>query len=157
MRLGGSPRRIVYQALGLAICAATFTGCSVKQNQQSPIESPSGKYELRMPKREVPGRSTPETWQPEVWEKGGDRLLLDITGFDGDDELYWVWDDDDRIWIYSSRRDEVDIIERLDSVGGDFWRRIWTGRHPCANDTKPCPPLDVYPDAVRQRIAAKGR
>ncbi len=127
-----------------------------KKQQTSPVKSPSGKYELRVEKRDVKGRETDTVWQPEIWEVGGERLLLDSTGFRGDDEIFWAWDEQDRAWFYSSRRDEVDVIDQSNGPGR-FWRRVWLGGHPCADGDRPCPPLSIYPDEVRAKHAPKGR
>lgn len=153
------PPAIAPAWLAVSLLLLLWMGCSVTDSDKrvSPLASPSGDYVLRVEKRPVRGRATETTWQPEILDADGKRLLLDSTGFRGDDEIYWAWDEDDRAWFYSSRRREVDVIERQASTGGAFWRRVWLGSHPCAGSGEPCPPLSIYPDEVRERIAPKGR
>lgn len=118
---------------------------------KSPLDSPSGAYTLEVNK--VKG-----SWHPEIKDKSsGDRVFRDGTGFPGDDTLRWAWDDADRVWIYDVTTKVVDVISKRENMGGAFWRKVWTGSHPCAAGGEPCPPLSIYPDDVRSSIEEKGR
>lgn len=118
---------------------------------KSPLDSPSGTYVFEM--NEAKG-----SVHAEIKDKSsGDRIYRDGTGWAGDAELRWAWDDADRVWIYDAKGKNVEVIDRQENMGGAYWRRVWTGSHPCASGAEPCPPLSIYPDDVREAIEEKGR
>lgn len=136
-----------------------LTGCSMSKSsqQKSPLASPSGTYTLKVEKHKAPGDGAGTFWYPEIVDQGGDRIYRDGTGFPSTAELSWAWDEQDRVWIYSTESESVDVIEKRADMGGNFWRRVWTGSHPCAAGPDACPPLSIYPAEVKKRIEEKGR
>lgn len=66
-----------------------------KHNQRQSLESPSGKYTLRMPIEN-------HRWRLKVYDAKGRLEYVDDSDFNGILSVYWVWDNADRVWLYNS-------------------------------------------------------
>lgn len=91
---------------GLLILLAVFAGCTPpapKPNQVQPMRSPSGKYVLTLPIERNPAYHDALVWKVTISDANGHPLYKDdASEFVGNLNVYWMWDDADRVWIYNS-------------------------------------------------------
>ena len=118
------------------ICIAlvlVWTRCGVdrpKPNQEQPLTSPSGSYVLTVPIERVQhtdGHSG-RYWRVTIADANGQVLFKDDSRFVGNLNVYWCWDDHDRVWLRNSDDGRIHYWE-LDERNG--WRRYqWDERDP---------------------------
>lgn len=146
--------------LGLVACFAGSRTPPV--NHQSPSTSPSGKYVVEMPIG--PEGQQLGYWRPTIRDQQG-RVLYEESEdiFAGWLQIYWIWDERDRLWVYNS------------DTGSKYWwevnddgarRNSWyeyelerakidaylcTGTLPEPRP-KPLPPIGLFPDYVGKSL-----
>jgi hypothetical protein len=74
-----------------------------KPNQTQSSTSPSGKYVLTLPIEANPAYRNIEVWKVKISKPDGTVLYKDdASEFGGGFNVYWAWDDADRVWLYNS-------------------------------------------------------
>lgn len=91
----------------------------VLSRQISPVDSPSGRYVLTVPIVEENRDGFESFWKVTISDKNGHRLYVDEEGFPARFNVYWNWDDEDRIWLNNSDDGAVYFWENIDGV----WRK----------------------------------
>jgi len=103
-------------------------------NQRSPSSSPSGKFVLTMPIRE--GR-----WIPTLADQSGHVLYQDDSDFPAELSVYWTWDREGRVWLYSSDTSKVYSWEQQ---RGKWVRTEWGYGHTREISRPLTPPEALY-------------
>jgi len=135
-------------AMGLALLAA---GCSLRDgapaNQQQPSKSPSGRYVLTVPIETASGQSGTRMWRVTIHDAQGKLLYRDgASEFVGNLNVYWTWDGDDHVWLYSSDTGEVFFWEL---AGGAWARARWGYGRTRQIERDLAPPAGLYPPYVK--------
>ena len=79
------------------------SGCRVEptnRNQEQPVTSPSGKYVLTVPIERA--QDDHLYWRVTISGASGQVLFKDDSRFVGNLNVYWCWDDHDRVWLENS-------------------------------------------------------
>lgn len=71
-------------------------------NQVSPLVSPSGNYILAVPIVEENKNGFTTWWQIQISDKNNKLLYIDTEGFPARFNVYWIWDENDMVWLYNS-------------------------------------------------------
>lgn len=118
-------RRIVF-----VLFAVVFASCVAhprKKNQEQPLVSPSGRYVLTVP-IETAADSRRRYWRVTISDVNGNVLFKDDSEFVGHLNVYWAWDDRDRVWLKNSDDGRIHYWELDDK---NSWRRYeWTEASP---------------------------
>ena len=129
----------------LALVMACVQSTPVPLNQQQPLTSPSGSFVLSLPIEENwvnPQYDGTRVWKVTISDTEGDVLYKDheseLVGYL---KVYWIWDSDDRVWLYSSDTGDVFFWELV----GDEWIKTWWGAAGREIDRPIEPPVDLYP------------
>ena len=80
-----------------------FTGCfdgQQRRNQDQPLTSPSGKYILTVPIETA--QDSHRYWRVTISDSKGRVLYKDDSSFVGNLNVYWSWDQQDRVWLRNS-------------------------------------------------------
>lgn len=102
-------------------------------NQITPLQSPSGEYELRVRSHRY--------WDLEIRDLRTFERQLFETEFPGHYPIYWQWDDEDRLWVFAGETWRVYFWELTD---GEWQRNEYTpAEHPELE-----PPDAIFPDYV---------
>ena len=116
----------------LFVLVLLLSGCAAPPaNRVLPQRSPDGRYVFDFD-RGVPrireGRRT-------VLQDGADP-------FRKAPDLYWLWDDGDRLWLYDDAAKRVGYYER---TPGGWRRRTWSGKRSAHPERDLLPPPGLYP------------
>jgi hypothetical protein len=129
----------------LALVMACVQSTPVPLNQQQPLTSPSGSFVLTLPieeNRVNPQYETTRVWKVTISNPEGDVLYKDDESeFVGYLKVYWIWDGNDRVWLYSSDTGNVFFWELV----GDEWIKTRWGAAGREIDRSIEPPVDLYP------------
>jgi len=109
-------------------------------NQQSTLVSPSGRYAMDM---DMKGNR----WIVSISDRDGKLLYRDNdSNFVGHFNVYWVWDNRDRLWLYNSDDGHIYYWIRTSSA----WQKApWSdGTNPRRDEFSA--PANLYPDYARQ-------
>ncbi len=138
----------------LALLLVFIFGCSQRQppfpNQQQPLISPSGRYVLTVPIEE--NRVTPEYYNTSVWkvtisDRDGNLLYMENDSeFVGILNIYWIWDDEDRVWLFNS---DTSCIFFWEFVNGEWVKTKWGYGQVQEINRNLSPPLELYPTYVQ--------
>jgi hypothetical protein len=121
-----------------------------KPNQRQPVISPSGKYVLTVPIERSKRHKGPlgfgsPYWHVTISDPNGEVVYRDPEeDFPGWFGTYWVWDEEDRVWLFGSDYGTV-FYECADGI----WTRYQWGSGKTAHVEKDIvPPESLYPDYV---------
>ena len=121
----------------LLILLLLLAGCrSVPTNRVLPQRSPDGRYVFEF-----------SGGVPQI--RAGRRLELrdETAPFRKNRHLYWLWDENDRLWLYQDDTKKVYYYQR--DPGG--WRRyFWSGKRSRHPERDLLPPLGLYPPCPTQ-------
>ncbi len=139
---------LLAMAMGLALLAA---GCSLREraaaNQQQPSKSPSGRYVLTVPIEAYSTQPGTRMWRVTIHDTQGKLLYQDATsGFVSNLNVYWTWDENDRVWLYSSDTGEVFFWEL---TGGAWAKTRWGYGRTRQIERDLAPPASLYPPYVK--------
>ncbi len=134
--------------MGLALLAA---GCSLREgapaNQQQPSRSPSGRYVLTVPIEAYSTQPGARMWRVTIHDTQGKLLYQDtISDFVGNLNVYWTWDENDRVWLYSSDTGEVFFWEL---TGGAWAKTRWGYGRTRQIERDLAAPASLYPPYVK--------
>jgi hypothetical protein len=131
-------------------------------NHRSPSTSPSGKYVVEMPIG--PKDQKFRYWRPTIRDQAGDVLYEETEDlFAGWLQIYWIWDEADRLWVYNSDNGnkywwEVNDngAQRFSWYQGEIDRAkvesyLCSGTPP-EKSPKPLPPAELFPDYVGKTL-----
>jgi len=121
-----------------------------KPNQRQPLVSPSGKYVLTVPiersrqDRGPLGFGLPY-WHVTISDPKGQVVYRDPNeSFVGIRNVYWVWGQADRVWLFDSDGGAVYVYEQTDGT----WSRHEWGHGTGYTAQGITPPPSLYPDYV---------
>ena len=116
-------------------------------NQQQPLPSPSGQYVLTVPIEEGLAYDNFQVWQVTIADAQGNLLYKDEQSrFVGTLNVYWVWDADDRVWLYNSDTGRVFFWEPGD---GTWVKTEWGYGRVREIERDVEPPPELYPPYVK--------
>ena len=102
----------------MVVCAAGVTGCIPRKkpiNQTQRLVSPSGKYVLTMPieKSRNPQYSDIAVRKVTIHDTAGNLEYKDEDStMVGNLNVYWAWDQKDRVWVYNSDNGRISRWEK---------------------------------------------
>ena len=118
-----------------------------KSNRRQPLKSPSGKYVLTVPierskeRRGSLGFGSPY-WHVTISDPNGNILYRDPEeDFPGWFGTYWVWDEEDRVWLYGSDSGTF-FYECTDRI---WTRHEWVYGKTVLGEKYIGPPESLYP------------
>lgn len=112
-----------------------------KPNQVQPLKSPSGKYTLRMPKT---GAFLGDyRWQLKIYGPWRRLEYADDSDFSGILSVYWVWDNEDRVWLYNS---DDGYVYYWAKENGQWRRHLYEGSNGREVLADIRPPRALFPD-----------
>jgi hypothetical protein len=113
--------------ISVALSAVALSGCAPpapRRNQVQGTPSTSGKYVLRLPieaQTTKPQYKGTGVWKVTIADSSGTVLYKDENStMVGTLNVYWGWDDQDRVWVYNS---DDGRIWRWESAT-DGWKKI---------------------------------
>lgn len=130
------------------LASLTLFGCfqtTSPPNQIQPLTSPGGKFVLTVPIEKRSGCNA-RVWKVTISDGQGKQLYKDNDSeFVGNLQVYWVWDKEDRVWLYNSDTSKVFYWELTE---GEWGKVRWGyGRtKEVGGDLKP--PSELYPPYV---------
>lgn len=136
------PRTLAYLSpvLLLLLAEALLPRGSQKPNHLNPAPSPDGRYEARF-SSPAPG------WDIVVVDKETGKKWKEETSFMPHFQIYWRWDESNRLWVYNSDDAGVHFLE---PSTGEWMLRQWGSSHRAEPGMGPlAPPPELYPDYDR--------
>ncbi len=136
--------------MGCSILSAILAGGSCGRQPGSPLqeqflESPGGSYVLSVPIRVNPEYGGAEVWAVTIEDPEGNILYSDGSSeFVAGLNVYWCWDEEDRVWLYNSDDGRVWFWE----AAGTEWRKTLWG---CGSDHVVTGGAPAPPDSLVQR------
>jgi hypothetical protein len=73
-----------------------------RAGQQQDLAAPGAALQARVPIVAVQGRDFASYWCPEILDADGVVLYQDEQGFPARFNVYWGWDDSQRLWLYNT-------------------------------------------------------
>jgi len=132
--------------LALSLALSGCAQIASKSNQKSPSVSPSGKYVLTVPVERDPQRRNLPYWRVTISDATEKVLFKDDSEFAGQLNVYWLWDSEDRVWLFNSDTGRVYFWE---SSGGKWKRAEWGHGKVKEIERDLSPPAELYPDYVK--------
>lgn len=119
-------------------------------NHRQPLLSPSGRYVLTVPIEENsvnPAYNQTKVWKITISDTEGRMLYTDeASEFVGYLMVYWLWDREDRVWLYTSDTGDVFYWE-LDDKG---WTKLkWEEGTGLEKEDDLVPPAALYPSYLK--------
>lgn len=110
-------------------------------NQMSPLDSPSKRYKMKMEMKD-------NRWVVSVFDKSETQLYRDNDStFLGQFNVYWVWDNADRLWLYNS--DNGFVYYWMATPKG--WTKVcWGAGHEQRSAGNFSPPETLCPDYAKK-------
>lgn len=106
-------------------------------NRNPFLTSPSGKYILSIPVDEP-------DWKITIYDPENRSLFLDESEFTGHGQAYWLWGENDILWLYDAKTDSVYFWEKKN----DSWNaQKWGSRSQSSSDRELTPPAGLFPDS----------
>ena len=90
-----------------------------REGQQQDLPAPGSGLLVRVPIVNIEGRDFTSWWRPEILAADGHLLFRDPQGFPARFNVYWGWDDQQRLWLYNSDDGRVWIYAQ----GPQGWAR----------------------------------
>ena len=141
LRLNPILRTVAYLFPFIAMVGLPLAGFKPPQpaNKRYPAESPSGEYTARV---SAPG----EYWTVTIKGKDGSSFTED-TNFVGHLNVYWCWDESERLWVYNSDDGQLHYWQHDDST----WKHVEMGStSDVLSSSGSKPPADLLPDYARK-------
>jgi hypothetical protein len=126
-----------------------MAGCSGRrseaENQRQPLVSPSGQYVLTAPIEASPTMQG-RVWKVTIADAKGQVLYRDeASEFVGNLNVYWMWDEQERVWLYSSDTGAVYYWE----LRVEGWvKTYWGAGRERQGEGELEPPEKLYPEYV---------
>jgi hypothetical protein len=118
-----------------------------KPNQRQPSTSPSGKYVLTVPIEAGRKSGSDGVWTVTICDSHGKQLYQDDdSNFIEALNVYWIWDDDDRVWLYNSDTSDVFVWEL---EAGKWTKARWGYGKNRQSRREIYPPPGLYPDYAK--------
>jgi len=119
----------------LCLLVVLLSGCRGpayhKPFQDQPLVSPSGKYVLTVPIEQAADNR--RYWRVTISDRNGNVLFKDDSEFPGRFNVYWTWDNSDRVWLQNSDNGYT-YYWKLDNE--NHWRRYQCDHG--TSDSLPC-------------------
>ncbi len=110
-------------------------------NQQFPAVSATGAYQARVTAEE-------RFWIVEIQNSHGETLYKQPTDFVSHLNVYWIWDNDDRLWLYNSDDGWVHYWHAIPE--GEWEHVIWDSSDVEKPDPTVDPPNALFPERIRE-------
>lgn len=125
-----------------------LAGCSAREmpiNHMQDVMSPSSEYILSVPIEKA--EDGHKYWFVTITDNGGVEVYKDVdTEFVGNLNVYWIWDEEDRVWLYSSDTGRTYVWIQSDS---EWTKHFWgLGKNVRKYKENIKPPATLYPDYV---------
>jgi len=104
--------------LVVALVSTTCGGKDSRRNQEQPLPSASGKYVLTVPIETAD--DSHRYWRVTITDVNGHVLFKDDSRFVGNLNVFWCWDDQDRVWLKNS---DDGLIYYWEADESGTWRR----------------------------------
>ncbi len=120
---------IIYLILLTTILITSCKPKTTPANKQQPITSPSGKYIFTIPIEKNttnPQYKGTSVWKVSISSNGQIEYKDEKSTFVGYLNVYWIWDEYDRIWLYESDTSCIYFWEKIDNK----WQNIKWGYGP---------------------------
>ena len=138
----------------LILVALLASGC--RSSNDTPVNlpqslvSPSGRYilKMRIEEHEVnPDYSGTQVWKVTILDSE-DQVVYKDDGseFVGSLMVYWLWDAEDRVWLYNSDTGEVYFWELMNQA---WVKTKWGAGKEREIDREIVPPTELYPPYVQ--------
>lgn len=109
-------------------------------NQKSKLISPSKQYTMNMDMEH-------NRWIVSISDTNGKLLYRDNNSdFVGHLNVYWIWDDKDRLWLFNS--DDSRIYYWI-PISSTWKKNLWSDEKNSKQDDF-SPPMDLYPDYAKK-------
>lgn len=127
----------------LLVSASTF---AARPNQKQPLESNSRKFVLTVPIEVGNDPHGNKVWKITISDQQSKQLYKDNEStFVGHLNIYWIWDADDRVWVYNSDDGSVWFWE----LQNESWSKTnWGFKRNRRIDRDITPPPTLYPKYV---------
>ncbi len=90
--------------------------------QEQDLVAPGAALSVRVPIVPQPGRDFATYWCPEIRGADDGVVYKDSQGFPARFNVYWAWDDSQRLWLYNTDDGTVWVYAQ----GADAWTRsLW--------------------------------
>jgi hypothetical protein len=149
---GAAVAPVVVVALGLA-ADAWLPGEPPRPNQTQDLVSPSGRFVLSVPIHRAwlpPDNNTVATpvWRLTIADRDGKVAYEDAESrMAGYFNVYWLWDADDRAWLYNSDNGFIYCWEHTD---GQWQKRQWGHIEDSVAPDSMAPPAGLMPHHTTQ-------
>jgi hypothetical protein len=133
---------IIFSAV---IMSFLLSGCADRKmkNQTQHLPSPNGRYTVDVPIERSAGQKD-LFWKVAISDRSGKQLYKDTdSDFVGQLNVYWLWDNSNRLWLYCTDEGTVFIWE-LEK--GRWVKRKWGTRDDVRSDRKEYPPDGLFKD-----------
>lgn len=111
-------------------------------NQMSPLASPDNQFTMKM-------NIEDGYWIVSIYDKSGRQLYRDDDDtFNGDLNVYWVWDHADRLWLCNSDDGNVYYWSRTPQ---GWEQTCWGHEHEHQGTETFRPPETLYPDYAKEK------
>lgn len=144
--------RLIMILLIVVFSVALLSGCrdeKPKPNQQRLSNSPSGKYLAKVSIIEKKFNNYMRWWQIQFFNAKGTELRTETLIFPARFNIYWIWDKEDRFWVYNSDDGRVYFYESVNRWPRHEWIGVGKGD---PRSRSFYPPETLYPEYARKRI-----
>jgi hypothetical protein len=148
------------------LCTTSGKVRDQKPNRLETLTSPSGKYILTVPIERSNNLKGPLGFgmpfrHVTISDPNGDVIFRDPDEeFSGVHKVYWIWDVNDRVWLYGSESGSIYYWEYKENKWAkSYWGDAspWSGVQK-DNEVKLdiSPPDDLYPDYIKETKKGSG-
>lgn len=149
-----------YRHLAVLALVLPIAGCPCRSrrptrpNQEQPSVSPNGKYVVTVPIERNPNYRNTPVWKVTICDTQGNRVYKDEDShFVGHLNVYWIWDETDRLWLYNS--DTGDVLLWEADRSGEWTKTKWGHGHTRTINRDLVPPEALYPDYAKRSATTR--
>lgn len=134
-------QKSICHTVGFILLLWVFSCSSANSsNQMQNLPSPDDNYTLSVPIIEKEDGS--HYWLVTIKDKDENLVYQDPEGFFARFNVYWVWDEDNRVWLYNSDDGWIYYWQRM---GNEWQKHRWNPDDP-PEQVDLIPPEDLFPD-----------
>ncbi|MEM9904078.1 MAG: hypothetical protein AAF921_03525 [Cyanobacteria bacterium P01_D01_bin.44] len=139
---------VVANCLVSACAIASCGGLAPPPNQRQRVNSPNGHYQLSVPTRLSYMDDASKTWQVTIRENDYGSIVYQdtLSDFFSDLDVYWLWDDTNRVWLYNSNNGAVYVWEETEQ---GWQKQRWDNSQNRTLKARLTPPIELYPEYAK--------